>query len=228
MKKTMKVRMNNPVMIIPDAMQALQVLRASARERGVPSRTPHVRYSGRNSRKEDVMFRVSCISWPFLAVTVFTVLFFGVRISSSATPNDEAQIRTLERRFADAFRAKDVDGVMANYEHSGNLVFFDVVPRREYLGWDAYKKDWQGLFAAIDGPVTFEVNDFTVNVDGNLAYSYSFQHHIAKMKAGGLNDGTVRVTDVYRKSGGKWLIVQEHVSVPVDPQTGKADLQFRP
>src|SRR6516162_2918918 len=68
MKKTMKVRMNNPVMIIPDAMQALQVLGASARERGVPSRTPHVRYSGRNNRKEDVMFRVSCISWPFLAV----------------------------------------------------------------------------------------------------------------------------------------------------------------
>ena len=27
---------------------------------------------------------------------------------------------------------------------------------------------------------------------------------------------TVRVTDVYRKIDGKWLIVQEHVSVPID------------
>jgi ketosteroid isomerase-like protein len=67
-----------------------------------------------------------------------------------------------------------------------------------------------------------------VNVDGNLAYSDSFQHHLAKTKAGGSHDLTVRVTDVYRKSGGKWLIVQEHVSVPMDLQTGKADLQFKP
>lgn len=26
----------------------------------------------------------------------------------------------------------------------------------------------------------------------------------------------VRVTDAYRKTGGKWLIVREHASVPVD------------
>jgi hypothetical protein len=27
------------------------------------------------------------------------------------------------------------------------------------------------------------------------------------------------VTDVYRKIGGKWLIVQEHVSLPIDRDT---------
>ncbi len=39
---------------------------------------------------------------------------------------------------------------------------------------------------------------------------------------------TVGVTDVYRKINGKWLIVHEHVSVPVDPNTGQADLQSKP
>jgi ketosteroid isomerase-like protein len=99
---------------------------------------------------------------------------------------------------------------------------------REYLGWDAYKKDWQGLFALIDGPFTlFEVKDLAVNVDGNLAYSYSFQHSVGKTKAGGSRDVTVRVTDVYRKTGDKWLIVQEHVSAPVDLQTGKAGVEIK-
>jgi len=175
------------------------------------------------------MSRVSRISGSLLVVTAFAVLFFSVRTIFCAEPNDEAQIRALEQRFADAFKAKDVDRVMENYEHSQNLVFFDVVPRREYVGWDAYKKDWQGFFASIDGPFTlFEVKDFTVNVDGNLAYSCSFQHSLGKTKAGGSRDVTVRVTDVYRKSGGKWLIVHEHVSVPVNLQTGKADLQSKP
>jgi len=39
---------------------------------------------------------------------------------------------------------------------------------------------------------------------------------------------TVRVTDVYRKIDGKWLIVHEHVSVPVDIKTGQGDLQSKP
>lgn len=155
-------------------------------------------------------------------------MFFSVRLISDAQPNDEAQIRALEQGFAEAFKAKDVDRIMANYEHSQNLVFFDVVPRREYTGWDAYRRDWQGFFASV-GPVTlFEVKDLTINVNGNVAYSYSFQHYLATTKAGESRDVTVRVTDVYRKNSGRWLIVQEHVSVPVDPQTGKADLQSKP
>jgi len=36
------------------------------------------------------------------------------------------------------------------------------------------------------------------------------------------------VSDVYRKIHGKWLIVQEHVSVPVDLNTGKPDLLSKP
>jgi hypothetical protein len=32
-------------------------------------------------------------------------------------------------------------------------------------------------------------------------------------------DATFRITDVYRKSHGKWVIVQEHISVP--PQAAR-------
>ena len=49
----------------------------------------------------------------------------------------------MEHRFANALRNKDVDGIMANYERSQNLVFFDVVTRQEFRGWNEYKNDWQ-------------------------------------------------------------------------------------
>ena len=175
------------------------------------------------------MCRVSPrLSGSVVLAAALTALFFRFRTISYAQTNDEAQIRALENRFADAFKAKDVDRIMTNYEHSANLAFFDVVPRSEYLGWDAYKSDWQSFFDSI-GPITsFEVKDLTINVDGNVAYSYSFQHYRANTKAGGTRELTVRVTDVYRKSARKWLIVQEHVSVPVHPETGKADFQSRP
>jgi ketosteroid isomerase-like protein len=174
------------------------------------------------------MFRVSRLARVRLAVSVVFILLACSTAVCSAQSNDEAQIRALEHRFADAFKAKDVDRIMANYEHSSKLIFFDVVPRSEYTGWESYRKDWQEFFASI-GPVTvFEIEELTVTADGNLAYGYSFQHYVAQAKDGKPIDLTVRVTDVYRKSGGAWLIVQEHVSVPVDLRTGQADLRFRP
>jgi ketosteroid isomerase-like protein len=165
------------------------------------------------------------------ALTVASAAFFlfaGVPGIASAQISDEAQIRALEHRFAEAFKAKDVDAIMANYEHSPALVAFDVVPRREYTGWDAYKHDWRQFFASIGSITSFEIEDLVITADGNLAYSHSFQHYASEAKDGKGRDLTVRVTDVYRKSGGQWLIVQEHVSVPVDLRTGQADLQFRP
>jgi len=38
-KETLKARMNNPVFIIPEALQAMQALGASTRKGGVPART---------------------------------------------------------------------------------------------------------------------------------------------------------------------------------------------
>jgi hypothetical protein len=38
----------------------------------------------------------------------------------------------------------------------------------------------------------------------------------------------VRVTDGYRKVNGHWLVEHEHVSVPVDLDTGKPDMTSKP
>jgi ketosteroid isomerase-like protein len=159
---------------------------------------------------------------------VVVAVFFSIRPASYADANDETQIRALEQRFTAAVKAKDADKIMENYDHSQKLVIFDVIPPREYVGWDAYKKDWQEFLNSFDGPITMQISGLTIVADGNLAYGYSFQRIAGKMKNGGPPDVTVRVTDVYRKTGGKWLIVHEHVSVPVDLTTAKADLQSKP
>ena len=151
----------------------------------------------------------------------------GAKAASGGNSADETAIRALEHNFAEAVKAKDLDKIMSSYEHGQNLVVFDVVPPREYVGWDAYKADWQKVLGTFSGAVTFEISGLEVTAVGNLAYGYSFQHVAGKTTNGNTMDVTVRVTDVYRKSGGKWLIVHEHVSVPVDLDSGKADLQSK-
>jgi len=134
---------------------------------------------------------------------------------------DQAAIRVLEDKFAAAFNAKDVNGIMALYSSGDDLVVFDSVPPRQYTGWDAYKKDWEDTFAMFPGPVQFQVSDLSVTVGGDVAYSHSIQSGTLTDKAGKKVSLTVRVTDGYKKVNGQWLIAHEHVSIPVDMATMK-------
>jgi len=142
---------------------------------------------------------------------------------------DEKQIRALEDRYVTAVKARDLDGIMKAYAPGAELVVFDVIPPRQYNGFDAYKKDWGEDFTAYPGPGwQFELSDLSITTDGKLGYGHSIQHFVGTTKEGTKVDLTLRVTDCYRKIGGKWLIAHEHVSVPVDLETGKPDMTSKP
>jgi uncharacterized protein (TIGR02246 family) len=147
---------------------------------------------------------------------------------AAAVKGDKAAIEALEQRFAAAFNAKDVEAIMKVYAPGAGLFVFDVAPPRQHVGWDDYRKDWQGLFASFSGPVKFSISDLTITTVGPVAYSHSIQSAEFTGKDGRKTDLVVRVTDVYRRIHGEWLVVQEHVSVPVDLASGKPDMLSRP
>jgi ketosteroid isomerase-like protein len=140
---------------------------------------------------------------------------------------DHAQIQALEKGFAAALSAKNVTRIMSYYARDG-LFVFDVSPPRQHVGWADYKKDWQDFMGEISGPLTFTLSGLAITTVGPVAWSHSIQTMHYAAKDGAKKEFVVRVTDVYRKLAGKWLIVQEHVSVPVDFETGKADLMSKP
>ncbi len=142
-------------------------------------------------------------------------------------PSDKAQIQALEKGFTAAFNAKDSKKIMSYYARQG-LFVFDVTPPRQHVGWADYKKDWDDIFATFPGPTTFTLSDLSITVSGDVAYGHSIQDSHFTAKDGSKIELVVRVTDVYRKIGGKWLIVQEHVSIPVDLDTMKPDPMSKP
>jgi ketosteroid isomerase-like protein len=140
----------------------------------------------------------------------------------------EAGIRALEHHFAEAVMAKDVDAIMKLYAPGDELLVFDVIPPRQYAGAKAYRDDWVQFFAGYKGPVKVEISDLVVEASGSLGWSHSIQHAIGTDTGGQPSDLTVRVTDVYHKVGGRWRIVHEHVSIPVDLATDKGDMASKP
>jgi uncharacterized protein (TIGR02246 family) len=145
---------------------------------------------------------------------------------SSAQPAGDAQLKALEARFAKAFAAKDLDGIMKVY--APDVFVFDLVTPRQYVGAAAYRADWKELLAGYSGPIKVDVKDVAVSSMGTVGYGHSIQSIAGVGAKGEKMDMVVRVSDVYRKQGGKWLIVQEHVSVPLDAKTMQPDMMSKP
>jgi ketosteroid isomerase-like protein len=160
-----------------------------------------------------------------LAVTAFTSM---LALANVARADDKADIEALENRVAAGIEAKDADAIMANYIPGGSLIVFDLIPPRQYTGWDAYRKDWAGVIAGCADSPKFEITDLAITAESKLAFSHSIQHFACTDAKGNKLEMTMRATDAYRKIKGKWVIVHEHLSAPIDLASGKADLSSKP
>lgn len=169
-----------------------------------------------------------CILAPTLIALFAGATTIANRALAARMAADEGEIRALYERYEKAFQARDVNTIMSAYAAGDELFVFDVTPPRQHVGWADYKKDWEDLFAAYPGPLHDEVRDLQIHVASDVAYGHHIESGYFTRRDGSRLDIAVRVSDVYRKRNGKWLIVQEHVSVPVDLDTAKADLLSKP
>jgi ketosteroid isomerase-like protein len=157
-----------------------------------------------------------------LGIAALVTLVLAPRAVADAV-GQTSSIDAFYQNFTTAFRNKDLDGIMALYVHNDSLFVFDMSPPREYIGWAAYRADWRTLFASFKGPIKFSIVELGIATSGHVAYTHSLQRIAGLSSDGKPVHLVVRVTDVLRKLGNRWLIVQEHVSVPVDPDSGVAD-----
>ena len=163
----------------------------------------------------------------FVAVLMITLTAVTAQARSPQSDKaDEQAIRALFDHFSAAIAARDLNAIMALY--SPHVVAFDAFPPREYNGAAAYRKDYEGFFAAYPGPVQSHVSDTVVKVVGSVAYAYGVDHWTVTDAQHKKTEMTFRFTDVFTKENGKWLVVHEHVSFPVDPATGAADFTSKP
>lgn len=140
--------------------------------------------------------------------------------------NDEIEIQRLIEGYVEAFRARDLDGIMSMY--APEVVTFDVVPPLQYVGADAMRKRWEEAFSSLPGPIGYEIANLSITVGEDMAFTHSFNRTSATLPTGQQIGTWVRWTACWRKIGGQWLLVHDQISVPVDVQTGRAVLDLVP
>jgi ketosteroid isomerase-like protein len=129
--------------------------------------------------------------------------------SPGSTPPDKASLQ----RVWDGWGTLNPDNV-AQYYASGPNTFFDIAPLK-YSSWDEYQKGSKALVAEYKS-AKFTLNDDTeVHADGNLAWATATVAFEMTHQSGKVDMGNMRWTAILENQDGKWKIVHEHVSVPM-------------
>jgi ketosteroid isomerase-like protein len=148
--------------------------------------------------------------------------------SNHSEADSAGQITHLLAQWQKAFEAKDVNSVMAVYANGNAVTAYDIVPPLQYKGADAYRKDYADFFGQFDGPLHVETRDNHVETSGDVGLAYGLERITGKLKSGQPVDIWLRYTSGFKRSGGQWRDIHDHVSVPADMDTGKALLNLKP
>ncbi len=106
---------------------------------------------------------------PFFALTLVSATILCIPKAGTAA-NSEAEIRQLLDRWAKAFHARDLNGIMSIYESGDALVSYDIVPPLQYTGSEAYKKDYQEFLDQFQSPVDIEYRDLKIIAGDTVAF----------------------------------------------------------
>jgi ketosteroid isomerase-like protein len=146
--------------------------------------------------------------------------------SGGGVATEEAQIRQRLESWTTALRAKDVGRLMSHY--APEIVVFDLAPPLQYKGIDAYRKNWTDWFPSFRGPVGYDIRDLSVTTAGDVAFCNSLNRITGTRTSGDNADVWVRATVGLRKTGGQWMIIHEHFSVPINMETFEGALDLEP
>ena len=102
----------------------------------------------------------------------------------------------------------------AKFYATGPNTFFDIAPLK-YNSWEEYEKGVKGVLAGYKS-AKFTVNDdAAIHPEGNIVWGTATVKEEMTSKAGKVEMGNFRWTVIFENKDGKWLIVHEHVSAPL-------------
>lgn len=141
-----------------------------------------------------------------------------------ATAEDE--IRRLHEDWFDASHRKDlnasmepIDATIVSYEHSVPL---------QYTSVDDIREECRRGFELAGDDFMWTVPDLQVVVDGDLAVAWGLNRMTDHLPDGSESATWSRGTRVFRRVEDRWTMVHQHVSFPIDPDTGIAATGLEP
>ncbi|HET9803380.1 MAG TPA: nuclear transport factor 2 family protein [Candidatus Acidoferrum sp.] len=139
--------------------------------------------------------------------------FVGARAQQKAT--DTATFRKLTDDYCAAWSSGSPDKAARFYAPEAGHVFYDLMPF-SYSSWKEYREGVQkNFFDNVSAASLTAGKDLKVSRRGTIAWTTVPMHLSMKTKDGKSVEAEVRYTGIWEKRGTVWLLVHEHLSVPM-------------
>lgn len=148
-------------------------------------------------------------------VLVALALFAAFPVAAHSPKNStDAQLKELVPQIVASWETFDLAKISPYYASDPDLTYFDIAPLK-YDNWAEYKVGVQKTFFDTSKSIHFKLADLRVHSHGTFAWAtFTFGADIVnKQGASSHLDG--RWTMILEKRGAHWIVVHEHVSVPL-------------
>jgi ketosteroid isomerase-like protein len=150
-----------------------------------------------------------------IAISIFNPAFSSTAATKKSSTNSPAMPdKAYLQKIWDAWATLD-PAQEDQFHAQGQHTFYDETPLK-YDSWAEYRTGVVKILAPIKS-ATFTVNDDAVlHPAGNFVWGTATVKEDVIQKNGKRGMDQLRWTVVFEKLDGKWLIVHEHISGPVD------------
>jgi len=140
---------------------------------------------------------------------LMAIAAFSADKKSAGSVPDKALMQTIWSGWATLNPAN-----VSQYYAGGPHTFFDIAPLK-YASWDEYQKGVTGVLAGYQSATCTVNDDAEIHNAGSVVWGTATVKYDMVQKTGKHDMGNFRWTVVWQKEDGKWLIVHEHVSEPI-------------
>jgi ketosteroid isomerase-like protein len=135
--------------------------------------------------------------------------------SATSADREEEDLRALVPKIVAAWGTMDISKVAPYYAGDADLAYFDIVPLK-YNNWKEYSEGAQKYLFEPNRSISAKLNDdFAVHRRGTLAWATFTLAIDLVSKEGASSHLNARWTMVLEKRSKVWVVVHEHVSVPL-------------
>lgn len=153
--------------------------------------------------------------WLCVAFAMGVVLLTFVVARGQQQGNDDPTFRKLTNDYCAAWSTGNTEAVAKFYAQDDDLIFYDVAP----FSYHAWKEYVPGVHKTLlDGAAELKLtagDDLRATRRGDIAWTTVPMHFREKTKDGKVIEADLRYTGIWEKRGSNWLLVHEHVSVPM-------------
>lgn len=136
----------------------------------------------------------------------FLILLLVTSASLIAQEKSEASIRSLEMKWTEAYKQRNID-ILSSLLADEFVITVEDGSTYSKAGYISHSAD-----ASVHVQVA-ELSDLKVRMHGDTAIVTGAYHEVGEQN-GKRYDYHDRLTDIWMKTGGKWQVVASHYSVP--------------